>query len=106
MTTTLWAQECQPQPIGDHPPTSPIAISDCSPWMALLTQVSQWTLYISLVVCLGALIIMIGMVVIDRNKGEAGIASSMQATAMRWVLGTAIVSGATAIATALFVSGN
>ncbi|WP_426722051.1 hypothetical protein [Corynebacterium auriscanis] len=104
MDTLIWAQECQPQPIGDHPPASPIAISDCSPWMALLARVSQWTLWLSLVVCLASVIIMIGMITADRNKGEAGIASSIQVTVMKWVIGTAIVSSATTIAAALFMS--
>ena len=106
MKQLLMAQDCQPTPIGDHPPTSPIGMNDCSPWMALLTRISQWTLYLSLVVCLASLIILIGMVVIDKNKGEAGIASSIQSTALRWVIGTAVVSSATTIAAALFVSGN
>lgn len=106
MKQLLMAQECKPTPIGDRPPTTPVAISDCSPWMALLTRVSQWTMYLSLVVCLGSLIILIGMLVIDRNKGEAGIASSIQSTTLRWVIGTAVVSSATTIAAALFVSGN
>lgn len=102
MRADILAQGCEPKPIGQTPPTSPVGLQDCSPWSAALTTISQWTLWISLVVCLGALIILLGMIVIDKNKGEAGIASSIQSTMFRYVLGAALVSGAGSIASALF----
>ena len=48
--------------------------------------------------------ITLAMIVVDKNQGEAGIAGSVQTKLLKYTLGTAIVSGASALAGALITT--
>lgn len=76
------------------PPNAP-----SSPWMgiddevkALAEQWVRWAMYLGLFVAVCAAIILLSMMAIDRNRGEAGIASSDQARMARFALGLGLVA--------------
>ncbi|MGV0385058.1 hypothetical protein ACUY2T_09930 [Corynebacterium sp. 22_2729] len=103
MTTTVLA-ECKPNDIGDQPPSQVVGIPECSDFHAFMTRITEWTMWGCAVVCLAALMITLAMIVVDKNQGEAGIAGSVQTKLLKYTLGTAIVSGASALAGALITT--
>lgn len=70
-----------------------------SPWdgigeeaMALTEQWVRWAMYLGLFVAVVSAIILLSMMAIDRNRGEAGIASSDQARLARYGLGLGFIA--------------
>lgn len=59
---------------------------------ALASLWVRWAMYLGLLIAVCAGIILLAMMAIDRNRGEAGIASSDQARFARYALGLGFIA--------------
>ena len=57
----------------------------------IVGQVLQWSAYIGIFIAVCALIVMAAMMAIDKNRGEAGIASTDHSRALRLAMGIAFI---------------
>lgn len=64
---------------------------------AWLEIVLSWAKWLGASLCVLGVVILGSMLAIDRNRGEAGIASSDQARALKWAFGVTLVAGASSI---------
>ncbi|MEL4183521.1 hypothetical protein MTQ17_09795 [Corynebacterium bovis] len=77
-----------------------------APWMNLpheatgfLDLVVNWAMYLGVLVAVCGTVILLAMMSIDRNRGEAGIASSDQARWVKWAIGVALIATAPKVVT-------
>ncbi|MFE1513246.1 hypothetical protein CXF35_00690 [Corynebacterium bovis] len=81
------------------------------PWTGTPSEVTSfldlmvsWGMYLGLFIAVCATIILFSMMAIDRNRGEAGIATSEQARWTKWAIGIGVVCAAPKIVTWLVQS--
>ena len=65
--------------------------------MAWLDTVLGWAKYLGASVCVLALLVLAAMTALDRNRGEAGIASSDQSRFLKLAFGIMLVAGASSL---------
>lgn len=72
-----------------------------SPWTGLphevtgfLDLVVSWAMYLGVFIAVCGTVILLAMMSIDRNRGEAGIASSDQARWVKWAIGVSLIATA------------
>lgn len=107
-TTTIHAaDQCAKPAVGDSGlPDQPMDMS-CGNAGAFLDQLIQYTTYFAIALAFASGCLLMAMIVLDKNRGEAGIASSDQSRVGKWALGCFIISGGFALTRGVFfVAGD
>lgn len=108
MTTMIRAEEqCSKPPVGESGlPEQPMEMN-CGTSGAFLDQLIQYTTYFCVALAFASGCLLMAMVVLDRNRGEAGIASSDQSRVGKWAFGCFVISCAFVLARGVFfVAGD
>ena len=93
---TPWNPD-EDNPEGCNPTTDDPVITTgdgdtCTSIIPVASQWVSWAMWIGLSLAILSAIILGAMMAIDRNRGEAGIASSDQARWLKWAFGVGCVS--------------
>lgn len=81
-------------------PDNPVEL--CGSSQEFFAQIIQYTTYFALVVAFASGSLLMAMIVSDKNRGEAGIASSDHTRIFKWALGCAVISSAFVLARGAF----
>lgn len=91
-TTLAEAAECEMPATNDQGmPGSPITL--CGSTAPFFSQLIQYTSYIALAAAFISGALLVTMIILDKNRGEAGIASSDHSRLFKWGLGVFLITG-------------
>lgn len=96
------AAACPTPHTGDNGmPDQPMGF--CGEWGPFMSQLIQYTTYFALAITFASGMMLFTMIVLDKNRGEAGIATSDHSRIFKWAFGVFIVAGAFTLARAGFI---
>lgn len=98
---TLLAAECE-KPVTNEQgmPGAPVRL--CGGAEEFLSQIIQYTTYFAIAAAFASGALVISMIVLDKNRGEAGLASSDHSRLFKWAIGCFIIASAFTLARAGF----